>query len=36
MVCDMNTIAESAYEPGVERLKVGLNDGEEPTDSSLS
>jgi len=31
MVCAMNTPAESAYEPGVERLKVGLNDGEEPS-----
>ena len=30
MVCEMNTTDESAYEPGVERLKVGLNDGEEP------
>lgn len=26
----MHTIDESAYEPGVERLRGGLNDGEEP------
>ena len=30
MVCAMNIIDESAYWPGVARLRLGLNDGEEP------
>jgi len=30
MVCVMNIIDESAYWPGVARLRLGLNDGEEP------
>src|SRR5262249_52838627 len=30
MVCEMNLIDESAYWPGVARLRLGLNDGEEP------
>ena len=29
-VYEMNTTAESAYSPGVERLRVGLKLGEEP------
>ncbi len=31
MVCEMNTIGESAYWPGVARLRLGLKLGEEPT-----
>jgi hypothetical protein len=30
MGCDMNTTGEDGYEPIVERLSSGLNDGEEP------
>jgi hypothetical protein len=29
MVCDMNTIGESVFWPGVARLRLGLNDDEE-------